>query len=33
MTPKKSSKKIGEDEVEALLEHENFIASNPDPRE
>src|SRR4028119_1192024 len=33
MTQKKSSEKIGEDEVEALLELENFIASNPDPRE
>ena len=33
MTPKKLSEKIGEDEVEALLELENFIASNPDPRE
>jgi putative transposase len=33
MTQNKSSEKIGEDEVEALLELENFIASNPDPRE
>ncbi len=33
MTQNKSSEKFGEDEVEALLELENFIASNPDPRE
>ena len=33
MTQNKSSEKFGDDEVEALLELENFIASNPDPRE
>jgi putative transposase len=33
MTQNKSSEKFGEDEVEALLELENFIASNPDSRE
>jgi putative transposase len=33
MTQNKSSEQFGKDEVEALLELENFIASNPDPRE
>ncbi len=33
MTQNKSSEQFGEDEVEVLLEVENFIASNPDPRE
>jgi putative transposase len=33
MSQKKSAKKFVEHEVEALLEIENFIASNPDPRE
>lgn len=33
MTQNKSSEQFGEDEVEALLEVENFIVSNPDPRE
>ena len=31
MTQNKSSEQFGEDEVEALLEVEKFIASNPDP--
>jgi hypothetical protein len=31
MTQNKSSEKFGDDEVEALLELENFITSNPDP--
>jgi putative transposase len=33
MSPKKSAEKFVEHEVQALLELENFIASNPDPRE
>ena len=33
MSPNKSSEKFGEHEVQALLELESFIASNPDPRE
>jgi putative transposase len=33
MTQNKSSEQFGKDEFEALLELENFIASNPDPRE
>jgi len=33
MTQNKSSEQFGKDEVEALSELENFIASNPDPRE
>ena len=33
MSQKKSAEKFVEHEVQALLELENFIASNPDPRE
>ena len=33
MSPKKSAEKFVEHEVQALLEFQNFIASNPDPRE
>ena len=33
MSPKKSAEKFVEHEVQALLELENFIASNPGPRE
>jgi transposase len=33
MSEKKSAEKFVEHEVQALLELENFIASNPDPRE
>jgi putative transposase len=33
MSPNKSSENFGENEVQALLELENFLASNPDPRE
>ena len=33
MSKKKSAEKFVEHEVQALLEIENFIASNPDPRE
>ena len=33
MSPKKSAEKFVEHEVQALWELENFIASNPDPRE
>ena len=33
MSKKKSAEKFVEHEVQALLELENFIASNPDPRE
>jgi|SRR5919199_363872 putative transposase len=33
MSPNKSSEKLGEHEVQALLELESFITSNPDPRE
>lgn len=33
MSREKSSDKLKEDEAQALLELENFIAGNPDPRE
>jgi putative transposase len=33
MSQKKSAENFVEHEVQALLELENFIASNPDPRE
>ena len=33
MSPNKSSEKLGEHEVQPLLELESFITSNPDPRE
>ena len=33
MSQKESAEKLVEHEVQALLEIENFIASNPDPRE
>jgi len=32
MSEKKQAEKFVEHEVQALLELENFIASNPDPR-